>query len=336
MLTIDSHFIRAPLRRAEYFDINIDSLLNELDISRDVFSQDNTRVHVDQYVKLVQRVWEITDDEYWGLTNSPCKPGHFAMCVRYVHPFETLEKMIKESCRFYNSTRFDIHLDFEISEDQAGFYVDLVEADNDVDHYLIEFFLVCFHRFFCWMTNTLIPTNEAHFNYYEPKHVAAYRVLFPGKRIFSSERNGFLFDTKYLSKPIVRTWPEIREFLLTSPAHLMIMQGSDDSYSAKIKNIVQHALNQQQLIPDFDRIAEELGMSSQNLRRKLRAESVSYQVIKDTIRRDLAIDKLVRTDSAILDIAEQLGFAEASSFTRAFKQWTGVSPAEYRLHHSHA
>ena len=48
------------------------------------------------------------------------------------------------------------------------------------------------------------------------------------------------------------------------------------------------------------------------------------------LRRDAAIEYLARPDMTLLDIADQLGFSEASTFHRAFKKWTGVAPGAYR------
>jgi AraC-like DNA-binding protein len=61
----------------------------------------------------------------------------------------------------------------------------------------------------------------------------------------------------------------------------------------------------------------------------LRDEGSSYQQIKDDIRRDTAIHLLARGDTVIEDIAMQVGFSEATSFFRAFKRWTGVTPRAY-------
>ena len=52
-------------------------------------------------------------------------------------------------------------------------------------------------------------------------------------------------------------------------------------------------------------------------------------MIKDEIRRDLAIDYLVMSKRNITNISIALGFSEPRSFTRAFKHWTGVSPSKY-------
>ena len=56
-------------------------------------------------------------------------------------------------------------------------------------------------------------------------------------------------------------------------------------------------------------------------------------MLKDNLRRDAAIEYLARPDMTLLDIADQLGFSEASTFHRAFKKWTGVAPGEYRQRH---
>jgi len=53
--------------------------------------------------------------------------------------------------------------------------------------------------------------------------------------------------------------------------------------------------------------------------------------LKDALRRDTAIACLARPELTLIAIANRVGFSEASTFHRAFKKWTGVAPAEYRL-----
>lgn len=52
-------------------------------------------------------------------------------------------------------------------------------------------------------------------------------------------------------------------------------------------------------------------------------------MLADT-RRDLALQHLAEADCAIGEVAYLLGFADSSSFSRAFKRWTGQSPSQYR------
>ena len=66
------------------------------------------------------------------------------------------------------------------------------------------------------------------------------------------------------------------------------------------------------------------------LRRRLRDEGQGYQAIKDNLRRAAAIEYLSQPELTLADIAGRLGFSEASTFHRAFKGWTGLSPGAYR------
>ena len=62
---------------------------------------------------------------------------------------------------------------------------------------------------------------------------------------------------------------------------------------------------------------------------RLLEESSSYQKVKDGMRRDLALTKLVQEGCSVSEVAELVGYSEARSFTRAFRNWTGLSPREY-------
>ncbi|SCU75789.1 hypothetical protein CNECB9_2540022 [Cupriavidus necator] len=66
------------------------------------------------------------------------------------------------------------------------------------------------------------------------------------------------------------------------------------------------------------------------MQRRLQAEGLSYQHLKDDLRRDIAIDLLSNASSPVAEVAARVGFRETSAFHRAFKKWTGVSPGTYR------
>jgi AraC-like DNA-binding protein len=77
-------------------------------------------------------------------------------------------------------------------------------------------------------------------------------------------------------------------------------------------------------------VAEWLHMSRRTLQRKLRDEGTSYTRELDGVRRELA-ERFIRDRSLTLsEITYLLGFAEISSFSRAFKRWTGKAPSVYR------
>jgi AraC-like DNA-binding protein len=71
-------------------------------------------------------------------------------------------------------------------------------------------------------------------------------------------------------------------------------------------------------------------MSESSLRRRLQKENTNYQLLKDQVRCQVAIDKLLNEQAKVADLSEFLGFTEPSSFVRSFKAWTGETPKSYR------
>ena len=80
----------------------------------------------------------------------------------------------------------------------------------------------------------------------------------------------------------------------------------------------------------LEECAAQLGISSRTLRRRLQERGLSYQDIADSVRADFARSYLESSRLSIECIAERLGCSEPTSFSRAFRRWTGMSPREFR------
>lgn len=82
--------------------------------------------------------------------------------------------------------------------------------------------------------------------------------------------------------------------------------------------------------PSQRQIADALHMSNRTLQRKLREEGVSFLDLLQDTRLQLARKYLRGPGRSVVETAYLLGFSEPSTFSRAFKRWTGQAPAEYR------
>lgn len=71
-------------------------------------------------------------------------------------------------------------------------------------------------------------------------------------------------------------------------------------------------------------------MSPRTLQRRLGEHGVVFNDLLDTMRFAVARSYLAQGDIAGTEVAYLLGFAEQSSFNRAFKRWSGQTPTEYR------
>lgn len=82
--------------------------------------------------------------------------------------------------------------------------------------------------------------------------------------------------------------------------------------------------------PSRAEIAAALKLSEKTLQRRLQEEHTRYQQVLDEVRRDLAQQYLREGPVSVCEVTFRLGFSDQSSFTRAFRRWTGVTPGEYR------
>lgn len=85
--------------------------------------------------------------------------------------------------------------------------------------------------------------------------------------------------------------------------------------------------------PNIQCIAKLTGMSVRTLQRHLHEIGFTYSDLVEQVRYERAIQLLNSPTSKLADIASELGYKDASNFTRAFKRWTGVSPKTYSIRH---
>lgn len=86
-------------------------------------------------------------------------------------------------------------------------------------------------------------------------------------------------------------------------------------------------------VPTLAEVATDLAMGERSLRRHLKDEGTTFHDVVDGVRLEVARHHIERADATIYELAFLLGYSEPSAFHRAFKRWTGQTPAAYREQH---
>lgn len=81
---------------------------------------------------------------------------------------------------------------------------------------------------------------------------------------------------------------------------------------------------------DVANVARRLHMSSRTLQRRLEDEALTFKAIQEDVLRAIAEAELRSPALAIKEIAASVGFADAATFSKAFRRWTGYAPGRYR------
>ena len=332
MASIGTHYILTAIGGAKAKGMDSKALLKKFRIPEKPLKDPKARFGVDLVARLYAGVAEELNDEFMGFTEKPIKVGTFALMADWVSHSSTLEELLQKGIRFYNQITDEVKISLEIEDDHVYFTSEFRRPELDFEHFYIEYWHVIWHRFASWYIGKPIKLLGCYINY-TPLDAEEFEVLYRCPTHLKSKYNRLVFHKKYLQEPLVRSQSDLQVFLKRAPIDMLTMPGEDTSLTAHIKQVLEpRDLKDGDILklPSSDQLAKLLGMSEQTLRRKLSAEGISYQQIKDNLRQDIA-NKLLRNAALnISDISRMLNFSEPRAFTRAYKQWSGVTPKEYR------
>src|SRR5690606_396147 len=136
----------------------------------------------------------------------------------------------------------------------------------------------------------------------------------------------FFFSSRRRHTRFSRDWSS--DVCSSDLGNILVRYRDANSLVSQIRNVLR-ALPAADW-PTSEALAQSLCMSPSTLRRRLLAEGVQYQGIKDSLREEQATRWLAEPTISYPDIAERLGFADVSSFYKAFRKWTGTNPGHYR------
>jgi AraC-like DNA-binding protein len=326
--TISICFVAAALQSVRGRDLDADELLANVGLSSSLLQVPQARVSAKHYGALWRSIALALDDEFFGQDSRRMKAGSFAMLCHAVVACKTLSQALDRSLRFYSLILDDIFGTWERGPEEAKIILHGKAAGASQRVFAHELLLLLLYGVSCWLVGRRIPILRTEFSYAEPAHSAEYRLMYCADLSFGRPNTLIAFDASYLDLPVVQNERSVKEFLRTAPESILIKYKNSGSLSVKVRRRLRQYLPGE--VPDFESLADELGMTPATLRRRLHEEGESYQSIKDQLRRDLAISYLSHSSRSVMDIASELGFSERSAFHRAFRKWTGASPGEFR------
>lgn len=140
-------------------------------------------------------------------------------------------------------------------------------------------------------------------------------------------RSGIRLAPGIWEQPNVQADPLLQQTLRTVAEQVEMKQMMDAPLVYAIRTHLPDALQRGAF--SADDIAVELGLSKRTLQRRLSAENLSFKDLLDLYRQEQAMLMLQHGDRDMANIAYALGYNEQSSFNRAFRRWTGMSPSAW-------
>ncbi len=160
-----------------------------------------------------------------------------------------------------------------------------------------------------------------------PDNIDKYLGVFDRQPEFSAATDSISFSMEDIRKKLPSANHIFAEMMDQSIIKAL-SQLESNSIVSQVKSVILEQLS-------CGKVTEEdvsglLNMSKRKLQLKLADEGVRFKSLLDDIRSNLAKEYLKEQNLCLSEIAFLLGFSEVSSFSRAFKRWTGVSPGQYK------
>lgn len=267
------------------------------------------------------------DDEALGAFSRRLPWGSYGMVARAALSSPDLGVALKRWCRYHGLLADDIALDVAVSGPAAVITLEERRDLGAAREFCLVHVLRNIHGLACWYVDSRIPLAQACFPFAAPRHAAAYPLMFPGPVQFGARQAAIRFDSRYLALPLRRDEKALRQ-MLQRALPLMVLQYRRDRLL--VQQVRQALAAHPGRTHSAEGLASLLHVSVRTLHRQLKEAGASLQALKDEVRCERARDLLWRSEMPVKQVAEAAGFRNEKSFIRAFRQWTGVSPAEFR------
>lgn len=169
---------------------------------------------------------------------------------------------------------------------------------------------------------------EVRIRHGAPKSTAAHEDWFGCPVRFGADLDALLLSPETLARSNRLGDEGITRYLISHLDTELAEIRHEGALVHKARDAIAQGLSEG--MPKMADIARGLGLSARSFHRRLLEHGISFQALTEETRRELAEGLLRDERHSLSEIAFLTGFSEQSSFTRAFKRWTGQTPASYR------
>jgi len=285
------------------------------------------RITAAQMERISGAAMQELDDEALGWFSRRLPWGSYGMLARASISAPSLGLALQRWCRHHGLIADDITLQLTVADDTATLSITEHRSLGDLREFCLVSVLRNIHGLACWLIDSRIPLQGAQFPFAAPKHQNVYGVLFSGPSVFNTAPAAIRFDARYLALPLRRDEAALQQ-MLQRALPLTVLQYRRDRLL--VQRVRQALLTQPDQTHNADDLAALLKLSPRSLHRQLKDEGASLQALKNEVRQSRALALLLRTSRPIKQVAQGAGFQNEKSFIRAFRGWTGTSPAAFR------
>lgn len=326
-LTYSAPAVKITLKIIESYGIQAEDLLQKMEIDPKLLNDPNARCSYTVVDDLWFEATQIANDSAFGLKAAEFwHPSHLGALGYAWLSSSTLKTALNRFQRYSRILTEGANL--EIEENAKTMSVVLQynaisrQQPTRTDSFMAMLLAMCRANY-----GANFHPYEIHLKHPAPEKTSAFFELFGCPVNFDAEDNRFILNMADALKPLEGSHPQIAQL----NDQIMI------EYLAKMdKNNVMEQVKAEIIkqLPSGnvtdETVASELFMNERTLQRRLKEQGTTFKTLMNEVREDLANAYIRDSSLSLSEISFLLGFGNISSFSRAFKSWTGSAPSELR------
>jgi AraC-like DNA-binding protein len=326
--TLPASYVNAFVDGLALSQADLDLLVRRAGIDARLLALPDARVTQEQFSGLFQLLVTHLDDEMPGLYGRPLRRGTLKILAILMLDASDLATAMRRWQQFDRVLHDDFSFEVRREGALAAIAIRLYPTHARSPRLVQELHLKLVHGIASWIVGQRLVIERVDFAFPRPHDASEYVYIFPGPVYFDRPATAMYIDAGYLTQPVQnRTRPELRDFLQGAPQNWFFVPFDKTLSSHRLRSHLESCLHESSSIQSA---ALALNCSQRTLARHLSAEGTTFQQVKDVLRRDISVQKLLKTRESIASIARATGFATVSAFHRAFRTWTGSTPLAYR------
>jgi len=323
--------LRKYLRLAERQGLDLEAALAAAGLERDDLRDNGRRLPSEVHERLLGHLVAASGDPLFGLHAAEfVQPGSWSVLGYITMNCATLGEAMSRIAPYEKLVGDMGTSRIEPAADHVRLIWHCRHETPEIRRHMVENVLASWLCYARWIADMQRSPREVWLEHQRPAGTtqADYETVFGCPVRFAQPVSALLVPLEFLDIPLRQADPNLLRTLEEHALALMAELDDDEPLPRRVRNTLRLLLKEG--LPRKEKVAERFGMTVRTLQRHLQQAGISYQQILDELRRELAEHYLTRSELAVQDIAQYLGFSESRSFHRSFKGWTGMTPGEFR------
>jgi AraC-like DNA-binding protein len=246
------------------------------------------------------------------LASHPCHVEASLFATEIAVRSETLGEALRLAVRLYAMLSPGMRFALLDEGPQVAIEIATNDSARDANHFLVEWYAIFWYKLAQWLVGEEVPLESAEFPHPRQAKSTEYALVFGVTCRFLRPAGRIVFSRGFFARHVVRSPKDIDQLRSSADFDLTSIGDMERGWRGVLKAALRARLVRSQPLPTMEQLAAEFEVCSQTLRRRLRAEGISYRRLKAEARREVALDGISADRTSLSEASLMAGFTETN------------------------